>query len=71
MSTKFVCSGDGSDCPCHSKERTRPPAAPKTEGPVKITLAPGEAKWLCSCGESNNYVSRRRRGRRGPARPWT
>ena len=69
---KFTCSGDGSDCPCHSKEKSRPPAAPVTTGPVKITLAPGEAKYLCKCGESKNYVRegemRRRRRRRSRRR---
>ena len=52
---RFTCSGDGTDCPCHSAEKRAPPAAPSTAGPVKITLAPGESKWLCSCGLSKNY----------------
>jgi len=51
----FTCSGDGTDCPCHSAEKSAPPAAPATGGPTKLTLAPGETKWLCSCGESKNY----------------
>jgi hypothetical protein len=25
---KFTCSGDGTDCPCHSSEKRAPPAAP-------------------------------------------
>ena len=53
MATKFGC--DGTDCPCHSQEKSRPPAAPITTGPVKITLGPGEAKYICTCGESKNY----------------
>ena len=52
---KFTCSGDGTDCPCHSREKRAPPAAPVTTGPVKVTLAPGESKWLCNCGESKSY----------------
>jgi CDGSH-type Zn-finger protein len=51
----YTCSGDGTDCPCHSAEKTAPPATPKTSGPTKLTLAPGETKWLCACGESKNY----------------
>ena len=74
--SKYVCSGDGTDCPCHSKEKSRPPAKPVTTGPVKITLASGETKWLCKCGESKNYVCGRplaaggcaaARGSNGPA----
>ena len=50
---KFSC--DGADCPCHSKDTSRPPAKPVTSGPLKVTLGPGESKWLCTCGESKNY----------------
>ena len=31
------------------------PAAPKA-GPVPRTLAAGETAWLCTCGQSANYV---------------
>ena len=51
----FTCSGNGSDCPCHSAEMSRPPAQPSLAGPVKVTLAPGESKYLCTCGESKSY----------------
>ena len=52
---KFTCSGDGTDCPCHSSEKRAPPAAPVTPGPAKVTLAPGESKYICNCGESKSY----------------
>ena len=58
----FTCDGNGGDCPCHAQETSRPPATPKTDGPVKLTLAPGETKYLCTCGESKNYVSLAARG---------
>ena len=51
----FYSSGEGDDCPCHTKATSRPPAVPVTTGPVKITLAPGESKYICNCGLSKNY----------------
>ena len=52
-----TCHADGAtDCPCMTPEvKWVAPAAPKA-GPVPRTLAAGETAWLCTCGQSTNYV---------------
>lgn len=53
---RWTCADDGhSDCPCFTSEKTRPPTIPKALAPMKVTIAPGEAKWFCTCGQSANF----------------
>lgn len=52
---KYVCSGEGNDCPCHHVEGVRPPVTPAQLGSVPRTLEPGAAMWLCTCGASKSY----------------
>ena len=51
---KFAC-GSGSDCPCHTSEKARPPAVPKELKPMKLTLEPTKSAWLCTCGQSSKF----------------
>jgi predicted dehydrogenase/CDGSH-type Zn-finger protein len=48
------------DCPCAVPEpprrgARRAPGVPPQRSPRAQELAPGEAVWLCTCGESRNY----------------
>ena len=45
----------GSDCPCHTSEKSRPAPVPQKGGALKVVLAPGEKKYLCMCGQSKNF----------------
>lgn len=51
---KYVC-GEGDDCPCHTAEKTRPPAKPVAQAPTKVTLAPGQTYYACTCGMSSKF----------------
>jgi predicted dehydrogenase/CDGSH-type Zn-finger protein len=47
----------GADCPCGAPEppRRRAPPVPPQLRPLPRELAPGEAAWLCTCGESRTF----------------
>eukprot|EP00808_Paulinella_micropora_P024527 g71501.t1 len=45
---KFVCGDGAADCACNNM----PQSCQQAGGPKKITVAPGETKWICQCGQS-------------------
>ena len=51
-----TCHQDGStDCPCMTSEKRRAPKVAPATAPTKVTLAPGESAWLCTCGASAKF----------------
>jgi CDGSH-type Zn-finger protein len=52
----YTCNEDGvGDCPCHTAEKTRPPAAPKELSPLKVHVVAGSTSYFCACGASANF----------------